>query len=109
MWLAVVVSAAALTVGTSVYVFAREGADCARTPQHHPPDSVGVSPLHIRKYLASQYATRVRFVVPHHDGPDAIEMSVSDAAGTFLHGKVRAIRAERGSGWLIATTNTCGD
>jgi len=99
-----------LAVGANAYVDARAADNhCARTPQQHPPDSVGASLEQIRQYLASEYATKVRYVVASPDGPDAMEMSVSDANGMFFHGKVRVIAAPRGGGWLIATTNTCGD
>ena len=100
----------ALVVGTSAYVHARNAdTNCARTAQHHPPDSMGTSVEEIRRYLAGKYATKVQYVVATPDGPGAVEMSVSDADGQFFHGKVRVVAAPRGGGWLIATTNTCGD
>ena len=38
-----------------------------------------------------------------------MEMQVWDASGDFFHGEVRVVAAPNGDGWLIATTNTCGD
>jgi hypothetical protein len=90
-------------VSASAYVHSR-GADCARTPQQQPPDAVGVSLDRIKQYLAVKYAGSVQDIVPRPDGADAVEMKIS----THL-GKVRVVRAARGGGWLIATTNTCGD
>lgn len=57
---------------------------------------------------AFQYATRPRYVVPNREAADAVEMSVSDVSGNLIQ-EVRVVAAPGGPGWLIATTNTCGD
>lgn len=94
----------------SAYVNARgPDADCSRSPQAHPEDAVGVPVARIREYLAQKYATEPRYVSPLPDGSDGYEFSVLDASGHHNHGRVRAERARRGGGWLIVTTNTCGD
>jgi hypothetical protein len=83
-------------------------ADCARTPQTHPPDAIGVPLERVVRFLAQQYATSPRRLHVTADGGDAVEIEVWDAGGDFFHGTVRAVRAESG-GWLLATTNACDD
>jgi hypothetical protein len=107
-----VCAAALLFVGTmvaAVIADARAAVDCARTPVAVAPDATGVSLAQLREDLAHDYATRLRFVVPHPDGNRANELSVSDAGGDFSLGEVRVVRAPSGSGWVRATRNTCDD
>lgn len=99
-----------LVTAVLAYVNTRgPGGGCARTPQVHPPDAIGVSITRIREHLATKYATRPRHVSPTPDGPDAYELSILDADGQHHHGDVRVQRAPAGGGWLIMTTNTCDD
>jgi hypothetical protein len=110
--LVVAVSGVFVVATTAVAVAAaaqQRDVDCARTPVHHEGRSVGLPIDVLRQSIANEYATRAKFVIPRADGPDAIELQVSDVGGDFSLGDVRLIRDTSGDGWLRATTNTCGD
>jgi hypothetical protein len=104
-----------LQVGASAFTH-NERDDCSRTVQHQPPDAIGVSLDRVERYLADKYATRAKYIAVTYDGPDAVEMAIYDASGDT---RLDTVRVERGpqvngqwwrtDGWLIATTNTCGD
>lgn len=82
--------------------------DCARTPVSVSADTQGASLQQVRALVARDHATRPRRVDVVRDGTDARELRISDGDGRHHLGSVRVVRAS-GDGWVVATTNTCGD
>jgi hypothetical protein len=70
-------------------------------------DTQGLSLPEVRDVVARDLGTRPASIEVADDGPDARELAVTDGGGHHL-GTVRVVRAPE-KGWVVATTNTCGD
>ncbi len=105
-----VVGAVALTAVAALALIplAAPRLDCARTPVRVAADTHGVSLPEVREVVARDLGTRPGRIEVVPDGPDARELTVTDAGGDHLLGTVRVVRAPD-EGWVVATTNTCED